>query len=219
MNHSLAHSTKFSHPSATQIKGESSKDAGKLDANKRGSVRALLALNFCIADVQNGMRPYVSLFLQSAVGWGPAQIGTALAAGNLAQVIAQTPAGALIDRLRQKARSADHGHCFHRGCVSRHGLVDEPARCHRRPGATHRARFMVVAAVSGRLASRIGRKPFFLFAFAALAVRGVLYTLSNQPAAFIAVQCMDGLGAGIFGGRQHAHRRRPDCPTTRRRWS
>ena len=69
---------------------------------KRGSVRALVALNFCIADVQNGMGPYMALFLQSAVGWGPAQIGTALAAGNLAQVMAQTSAGALIDRLRQK---------------------------------------------------------------------------------------------------------------------
>ena len=72
------------------------------DNSKRGSVRALEALNFCIADVQNGMGPYVALFLQSAAGWGPAQIGTALAAGNLAQVAAQTPAGALIDRLRQK---------------------------------------------------------------------------------------------------------------------
>ena len=58
---------------------------------------------------------------------------------------------------------------------------------------------MIVAAVSGRLASRIGRKPLFLFGFAALALRGVLYTVSHHPAALIAVQCMDGLGAGIFG--------------------
>jgi MFS family permease len=59
--------------------------------------------------------------------------------------------------------------------------------------------FMVVAAVSGRLAGKLGRKPLFLFGFAALALRGVLYTLSHHPAALIAVQCMDGLGAGIFG--------------------
>ena len=52
---------------------------------------------------------------------------------------------------------------------------------------------------SGRLASTLGRKPLFLFAFAALAARGVLYTLSDRPAALIAVQCMDGLGAGVFG--------------------
>lgn len=30
-------------------------------------------------------------------------------------------------------------------------------------------------------------------------MRGVLYTLSHHPAAPIAVQCMEGLGAGIFG--------------------
>jgi MFS family permease len=53
--------------------------------------------------------------------------------------------------------------------------------------------------MSGRLAETLGRKPLFLFAFAALAARGVLYTLSHRPAALIAVQCMDGLGAGIFG--------------------
>ena len=80
----------------------SDSDVRQDDNGKRGSVRALMALNFCIADVQNGMGPYVALFLQSWVGWGPAQIGTALAAGNLAQVFAQTPAGALIDKLRQK---------------------------------------------------------------------------------------------------------------------
>jgi MFS family permease len=59
--------------------------------------------------------------------------------------------------------------------------------------------FMIVAALSGRLAAKIGRKPLFLFAFAMLAARGVLYTLSDAPAALITVQCMDGLGAGIFG--------------------
>ena len=327
-----------------------------------------MALNFCIADVQNGMGPYVALFLQSAVGWNPAQIGTALAAGNLAQVIAQTPAGALIDRLRQKRallivgiiiiacaclatvwlttlpvvtaaqalvgvagaifppclaavalglvgrermdRQMGTNQAFNAGgnmfaalalgavgyflgmqwmfylvgvlcvaavvCVLRIRPDDidyELARgADGEPDGTKAAQteggvfqgiqdllkgfaelfkqrtvlvfmvsavifhfanaamvplvtqtlakdagtqtailytsgymlasqlvFLVVAAVSGRLASTLGRKPLFLFAFAALAVRGVLYTLSDQPAALIAVQCMDGLGAGIFG--------------------
>jgi MFS family permease len=58
--------------------------------------------------------------------------------------------------------------------------------------------FMVVAALSGKLADKLGHKPLFLFGFAALATCGVLYTLSHAPAALIAVQCMDGLGAGIF---------------------
>lgn len=59
--------------------------------------------------------------------------------------------------------------------------------------------FVVVAAVSGRLASKIGRHPLFAFALGALAVRGVLYTFTRNPFLLIAVQCMDGLGAGIFG--------------------
>lgn len=61
-----------------------------------------MGLNFFVADVQNGMGPYIALFLQSSVGWNPAQIGAVLGAGNIAQVLAQTPAGALIDDLRQK---------------------------------------------------------------------------------------------------------------------
>lgn len=36
------------------------------------------------------------------MGWGPAQIGLALAVGNITQVLAQMPAGARIDLLRQK---------------------------------------------------------------------------------------------------------------------
>jgi predicted MFS family arabinose efflux permease len=343
-------------------------DARDNAASKRGSVRALMALNFCIADVQNGMGPYIALFLQSAVGWNPAQIGAALAAGNLAQVVAQTPAGALIDRLRQKRallitgivmiataclatvwltslpvvtaaqaligvagaifppclaavalglvgrkrmdRQMGTNQAFNAGgnmfaalalgaigyywgmkwmfylvgglcaaaalCVSfiraddidydlaRGADGESPQKLaqqvqgsvldgikdllkgfaeifQQRPVIVflvsavifHFANaamvplvtemlaknagaqkailytsgymlasqfvFVVVAALSGRLAGKIGRKPLFLFAFAALAARGALYTLSHRPAALIAVQCMDGLGAGIFG--------------------
>lgn len=69
---------------------------------KKGSIRALQLLNFFIADVQNGMGPYMALFLNSSAGWGPGQIGVALSIGNFAGVIAQTPAGALIDHARKK---------------------------------------------------------------------------------------------------------------------
>ncbi len=48
------------------------------------------------------MGAFVALYLMAGVGWNAAQIGTALAAGSIAQVLAQTPAGALIDQLRQK---------------------------------------------------------------------------------------------------------------------
>jgi MFS family permease len=344
------------------------------DDAKKGSLRALKAVNFFIADVQNGMGPYMALFLQSSVHWGPAQIGSALAAGNIAQVLAQTPAGALIDNLRQKRALLIVGialimtgmlgtafftvrpvvmggqalvgiagaifppclaaialglvrrqrfdqvqgtnQAFNAGgnmfaalalgaigyylslrwmffLVALLGLgaiisilrikaddIDFNAarggeesaatggeQCNEAPpapagGVWHTIKdvfaclgdllkqppvrvflvaavifhfanaamvplvtqllargvgakqavlftsgymlasqlvFMVVAAVSGKLAGKLGRKPLFLFGFAALAARGVLYTVSHHPAALIAVQCMDGLGAGIFG--------------------
>lgn len=336
---------------------------------KASSVRALKALNFCIADVQNGMGPYVALFLESTAHWDPSQIGTALAAGNIAQVVSQTPSGALIDRLRQKrelilagivmiagaclatawfttlpvvtaaqaligiagaifppclaaialglvgrkrmdrqmgtnqafnaagnmtaalgigamgyffglrwmfylvvalclaasflvmqikaddidfdlACGADDGAGVRKsahqrtssiwegirellqafGQLFRHGpvvvflisaVIFHFANAAMVPlvtemlGKNQGAKtavlytsgymlasqfvFVVVAALSGPLASVIGRKPLFLFAFGALALRGVLYTVSNDPYWLIAVQCMDGLGAGIFG--------------------
>ncbi len=70
--------------------------------DKKGSVHALTALNLFIGDVQTGMGPYVTLFLKAQQHWNPAQIGTAIAAGNLAQVLAQTPMGAAIDRSHHK---------------------------------------------------------------------------------------------------------------------
>ena len=56
-----------------------------------------------------------------------------------------------------------------------------------------------VALLVGRTADTLGRKPIFLVAFAILPIRAVLYTLSNDSAWLIAVQLLDGLGAGIFG--------------------
>jgi len=369
---------KATGPAATKDAGEEA----TLDlANnpKKGSIKALRALNFFIADVQNGMGPYMALYLQSSVHWGPAQIGSALAAGNIAQVLAQTPAGALIDRLRQKrallligiglialavlataffttkpvvmsgqaligvagaifplclsaialglvgrqkfdqAQGTNQafnaagnmfaalalgavGYYFNLRwmfyfvgllcvgavlCVLRikgddidfdlargaDPAADASPNQDKKPASPaassapsgsvwagiraqvaglakllkqktvliflvsavifHFANaamvplvtqllargvgvkqavlftsgymlasqlvFMVVAAASGKLAGKLGRKPLFLFGFAALAARGVLYTVSHAPAALIAVQCMDGLGAGIFG--------------------
>jgi predicted MFS family arabinose efflux permease len=38
-----------------------------------------------------------------------------------------------------------------------------------------------------------------LIAFAVLPIRGVLYTLTDNVAALVAIQVLDGVGAGIFG--------------------
>jgi MFS family permease len=56
-----------------------------------------------------------------------------------------------------------------------------------------------MAVLAGRKADAWGRKALFLAGFAALPVRGVLYTMSDAPAWLLAVQLLDGIGAGIFG--------------------
>lgn len=56
-----------------------------------------------------------------------------------------------------------------------------------------------VAALAATRADVWGRKPLLLIAFVALALRGVLYTVSDHPAWLIGVQVLDGLGAGLIG--------------------
>lgn len=77
-------------------------DEAAPDGTQPASVRALTALNLFIGDVQTGMGPYVTLFLKVQQHYDPAQIGTVIAAGNLAQVLSQTPIGAAIDRSHHK---------------------------------------------------------------------------------------------------------------------
>jgi MFS family permease len=56
-----------------------------------------------------------------------------------------------------------------------------------------------VALLASRLAVSWGRRPVFLAGFAVLPVRGVLYTMTSSPYALVAIQLLDGIGAGIFG--------------------
>jgi MFS family permease len=68
----------------------------------RRSLWALDWLNVFVADGKTGVGPYLAIYLQASRHWNPAHIGLAMAAMGLASVAAQTPAGALTDRLRQK---------------------------------------------------------------------------------------------------------------------
>jgi MFS family permease len=56
-----------------------------------------------------------------------------------------------------------------------------------------------MAIMVGAKADTFGRKPIFLAAFGVLALRGALYTLSDNAYYLVAVQCLDGVGAGIYG--------------------
>lgn len=69
---------------------------------QKKSLRSLDYLNFFLADVRDGVGPYLAIYLQASHKWNPANIGIAMSAMGMATVIAQTPAGAIVDRLRQK---------------------------------------------------------------------------------------------------------------------
>jgi MFS family permease len=58
---------------------------------------------------------------------------------------------------------------------------------------------VLMALICGAKADTWGRKPLFLFAFAILPIRGLLYTLSDEKFFLVGVQALDGVANGIFG--------------------
>ena len=71
--------------------------------DKTGNVgRALDALNFFLADVRDGLGPYLAIYLLTEQHWDEASIGVVMSVAALAGIAAQTPAGALIDRSTAK---------------------------------------------------------------------------------------------------------------------
>ena len=70
--------------------------------DKKRSLSALDWVVFFMADVETGIGPFVSTYLSSSFHLNPAQIGWILGAQSIAVMLAQTPAGWLIDRARAK---------------------------------------------------------------------------------------------------------------------
>src|ERR1700758_5618669 len=66
------------------------------------SLRGLDLINFLMADVRDGVGPYLSVFLKASEHWQPAAIGMAMAASNIAAALCQVPAGLLVDSLKVK---------------------------------------------------------------------------------------------------------------------
>ncbi len=56
-----------------------------------------------------------------------------------------------------------------------------------------------VALASGFLCDRWGRKPVFAIGFLVLPLRIFLYSLTTNPWMLVALQALDGIGAGIYG--------------------
>ncbi len=66
------------------------------------SLRALDWLNFFLADVQSGLGPFLAIFLITSQHWNAADIGIVMTISGIATLVAQTPAGVLIDATRWK---------------------------------------------------------------------------------------------------------------------
>ena len=56
--------------------------------------RALDLLNFLLADVRDGLGPYLSIYLLLAHRWDQGSIGFVMAVGGIGAIVAQAPAGA-----------------------------------------------------------------------------------------------------------------------------
>ena len=63
---------------------------------------SLDSLNFFLADVRDGLGPYLAIYLLAVHRWEPASIGVVMTIAGVAALIAQAPAGALIDRMHSK---------------------------------------------------------------------------------------------------------------------
>lgn len=170
-----------------------------------------------------------------AYGFGPLVVFWLMAAMALASLVAvaRIPAGAIDDELARGGVAGDKGASargpsgfevllasrpllifaaccalFHFANAAMLPLVGQKlSLAHSDLATTLTAVCIVVAqlvmvpmaALAGARADAWGRKPLFLVAFAILPLRGFLYTLSDEPYWLVGVQCLDGVGAGLFG--------------------
>ena len=62
----------------------------------RSSLLGLDALNFLMADVRDGVGPYLSVYLKGGLHWQSGEIGIAMAVSSITAAICQIPAGLLV---------------------------------------------------------------------------------------------------------------------------
>lgn len=66
------------------------------------SLGGLDGINLLMADVRDGVGPYLSVFLKGGEHWDAGAIGVAMAASSIAAAVCQVPAGLLVDGTRAK---------------------------------------------------------------------------------------------------------------------
>ncbi|ARD12719.1 MFS transporter [Pseudomonas savastanoi] len=255
-------------------------------ADRRNTL-SLDSLNFFLADVRDGLGPYLAIYLLAVHKWDPASIGVVMTIAGIAGLLTQTPAGALIDRTPYKramigvaallvtlsclilpftssfsvvaltqALSSIASSVFAPAIAAISLGITGPKAFTRRTGRNETfnhagnacaallaggfaylfgpiAVFYLMAAMAlasviaisfvsadaidhnvargfdanhnahgaqpSGLATLLSNKPLLLAGFLILPIRGVLYTLSDDPYWLVAVQMLDGIGAGLFG--------------------
>ena len=70
--------------------------------NQQRSLRALDWLNFFMADVNTGIGPFLAIYLTATRHWNPASVGIVVSTQSIASVLAQGPAGWIVDWSRHK---------------------------------------------------------------------------------------------------------------------
>jgi MFS family permease len=86
--------------SAQSQKSPADDEAPKSPSSR--SLRGLDGLNFLMADVRDGLGPFLSVYLKGTQHWGSGNIGLVMAASGVAAAICQIPAGLLVDAVRVK---------------------------------------------------------------------------------------------------------------------
>jgi MFS family permease len=66
------------------------------------SLRGLDGLNFLMADVRDGLGPFLAVFLKGNQHWQSGNIGLVMGASGLAAALCQIPAGMLVDAIHRK---------------------------------------------------------------------------------------------------------------------
>lgn len=173
----------------------------------RASLWALDALNVFLADVRDGLGPYLAIYLTSRRHWEPSRVGVAMAAMLAGTVVAQTPAGALVDRVRWKrAAVALASLAVAAGCLLMIAVPTFPVvvAAQAGVGAAAAAFAPAIAALSlgvvghDRLAARTGRNEAFNHAgnVAAAATAGAAAYALGDWAIFVLVAAMAAASAG-----------------------
>lgn len=92
------------------------------------SLRALDWLNFFMADVNTGIGPFLAIYLTATRHWNPASVGMVVAAQGISSVIAQGPAGWMVDWSQHKKRLImSAAAVVALGCVGIVAAANEPA--------------------------------------------------------------------------------------------